>query len=190
MGHDVRPALATAIQSAANRRGALAALLGVIPLVSAGVMQADAARSQRHGTGTVKSEHKGKRKPRRRGAAGPPGPGGPQGSDGSQGPSGTQGAGGAQGAAGPPGPTGPKAITSDLTERISVYQLAPNGGLSLFNASCQPGEIVVSGGFEVQDADMVVLKSARGGTTDWFVHVQNNGVAPGAVAVFVYCLPT
>ena len=190
MGRDVRPALATAIQSAANRRGALAALLGVIPLVSAGVMQADAARSQRHGTGTVKSEHKGKRKPRRRGPAGPPGPGGPQGPDGSQGPSGGQGAGGAQGAAGSPGPTGPKAITSDLTERISVYAIPPTSSPFVFNAPCQSGEIVVSGGFEVENADMVVLKSARGGTTDWVVHVRNNGGAPGAVAVFVYCLPT
>ena len=53
MVHDPRPALTAAIRSGANRRGALAALLGA--------MQADAARSQRHGKRTVQSEGKKKK---------------------------------------------------------------------------------------------------------------------------------
>src|SRR5215204_4120848 len=89
MVHDFRPALAAAIRSGANRRGALAALLGAIPLSAVGAAQADAARSQRQGKGAAKREGKKKKG----GKAGPPGP---------------------QGQQGPQGLTGPKAITAPL----------------------------------------------------------------------------
>ncbi len=46
---DIHPAVANAIRSGINRRGALGALLGAIPFASLGAEQVDAARSQRQG---------------------------------------------------------------------------------------------------------------------------------------------
>jgi hypothetical protein len=64
MIHDMRPAVMNAIRRGINRRGAVTALLAGLPFASLGAEQADATRSQRHGTRSAKSERKRKKKAR------------------------------------------------------------------------------------------------------------------------------
>ena len=168
MVHDLRPALAGIIRSGANRRGAFAAVLGLIPLVSAGVMQVDAARSQRQGKRTAKSESKKKKKAIAR-------PAGPQGPQGPQGPAGAR------------GPEGPKAITSDLILRSNTTNTVPAGQLGERAASCNQGEIVVSGGFSVSTGMMVERNERQGNA--WIVAARNTTTNQGTIQAFVYCLP-
>jgi hypothetical protein len=123
MVHDVRPAITAAIRSGANRRGALAALLGAIPLAAIGAMQAEAARTQRHGQRAAKSEGKKKKKA----IAGPAGPQGPQGPKGDKGDRGA-------------------------TPQVRLHTTQPSGYMARFTPVigtiyCDPGEYAIGGGF-------------------------------------------
>src|SRR5215217_8589759 len=81
MFHDIRPALATASRSGIHRRGAMAALLSVIALVSPGTKRISAGDNQRLSKSDekriVNSERKKKKK--KSGPPGAQGPAGPQG---------------------------------------------------------------------------------------------------------------
>jgi hypothetical protein len=163
MVRDIQPALAAVIRFGANRRGALAALLGVIPLAAVGATQADAARSQRHGKRAAKSEGKKKKK------AIP----GPQ---------------GAQGPAGARGPTGPKAITAPLVVHQKSCNTETVLGPYVCIASCRTDEIAVSGGFSFAPATLVLHQSEMSGDS-WVVGVTNPTGAPQGFLAIVYCLP-
>ena len=169
MVRDFRPALADAIRFGANRRSALAVLLGVIPMVSAGLTPVTAAPSQRHAKRGAKSEGKKKKKA----SAGPAGP---------------QGSAGAQGSVGERGPTGPKAITSALTPHQLPLEVGANQPPIELSVNCDPGEIAVSGGFEVSGPGIVVWKSDRNLTNGWVVGIRST-TEGGLVTVRVYCLP-
>jgi hypothetical protein len=164
MVHDVRPALAAAIRSEANRRGALAAVLGGIPMVAAGVMQADAARSQRHGKRAAQSE--GKKKKRAK-----PGPPGPQGLQGAR------------------GPAGPKAITSPLAVRARSCNASATTGSQGCLASCGQNEIAVSGGFRIPSNGALTLHQSEMVGNGWEVQVVNNAGGTESYTALVYCLP-
>jgi hypothetical protein len=169
MDHDFRPALTAAIRSGANRRGALAAMLGMIPLAAAGATQADAARSQRHGKRAAKSEGKNKKKSK----PGPPGP---------------QGAQGGQGSAGAQGPTGPKAITAPLVAHSEGCSTDTGTGATVCIAPCGTNEIAVSGGFSLIPGTLVVHQSEMSGDS-WVVGVTNPTGAEQSFSAIVYCLP-
>jgi hypothetical protein len=169
MVHDFRPALAAAIRSGANRRGALAALLGAIPLAAVGALQADAARGQRHGKRAATSEGKKKKKAI-------PGPAGPQ---------------GAQGPAGARGPEGPKAITSTLEQRSQSCPVGTQtGDLAVCVQSCDEGHIAISGGFATSETGGVFVYESRREGNSWVVKAVNTGGFRPGITTFVDCLPT
>ena len=175
MVHDIRPAVMNAIRSGINRRGALAALLAAIPFASLGPESTSAARNQRQGNRSAKSEGKKRKKAR----TGPAGPAGAQGPAGERGPAGEQGA------------TGPKAITSPLVERRLQCALAPSAFPSFCIVGCGAGEIPISGGFEATTGVNVIRSFMRFPSADAWVVAGMNTTAQGqTLSAMVYCLPT
>ena len=173
MFHDIRPVLAAASRTGIQRRGAMAALLSVITLVSPAAKRVSAGDNQRLSKSDekriVNSERKKKKK-----KSGPPG---------AQGPAGPQGPEGAR------GPEGPKVISATLIERLSIpctYGPTEAGDCI---ASCNTDELAVSGGFYAPDPNMIVYQSRKTEET-WVVGARNNSITLASqVIALVYCLP-
>jgi hypothetical protein len=138
-----------------------------------------------------------------KGLQGPVGPVGPQGLPG---PQGTPGPTGAQG---PPGPQGPTGVPNVVTRRTSftfVQQDGSTGQLKENHVSCQVGESVLGGGYDLSDnvssggqPNVIVLRSrpaaADGGDVPagatplgWFVQARRNtDTSATTVSVYVLC---
>ena len=85
------------------------------------------------------------------GAAGPQGPQGIQGIQGPIGPNGTQGPEGEQGPPGPEGEQGPPGSSQIFPENLYVVTNGSNtSGFALDTATCDEGDVAISGGFDAQ----------------------------------------
>jgi hypothetical protein len=104
------------------------------------------------------------------GVVGPPGVSGPPGA---VGPPGMPGVAGPMGATGPPGPTGPTGTALALVTRSvssGVLDRPPAGALIRLALTCQPGEIVLSGGtanFVTNAADTSLVHQLDDGPDDF-----------------------
>ena len=143
------------------------------------------------------------------GPAGPQGPIGPSGAQGEIGPAGPEGSQGGQGPAGPAGGAGPQGATGPagpswtVTQRTSSgFVFAPGGGSvgTSLQASCQSGEIVLGGGFSLDQntafiSAAIVMMSRpfdSGSTQGWEVAASNNtsfGVGTNGT-VYAICADT
>jgi len=90
----------------------------------------------------------------RTGTQGPPGPPGPQGPIGPVGPAGPQGPQGIQGLQGIPGPAGITQLnSSNVYQVISNVTEIPNNTGRTVTVLCDPGDIVINGGYIIQVSD-------------------------------------
>ncbi|MEZ4520532.1 MAG: hypothetical protein R3A46_02650 [Thermomicrobiales bacterium] len=126
------------------------------------------------------------------GVAGEPGPAGEAGEQGEPGPAGPQGVPGPQGEAGPAGPQGPRGpggIVS-LVQYEASETIAP-GDRTVVRASCQAGEVAVSGGFRSTNPLVTLGRSWTDLDDDpgyWEVEFFNDAEHnPAFVTVFVLC---
>jgi hypothetical protein len=116
------------------------------------------------------------------------GPAGPRGETGPQGP---------QGPAGPSGPAGPAGASglSKMTDRTKTFVVPPNGPSGLLVSDCAPGEIAVSGGFNmtlVPGLSVVTsipsFTSIGAAPTGWVVVVRNSSAEQLALEVHAACV--
>jgi len=141
------------------------------------------------------------------GAAGATGAAGPAGSSG---PTGSVGRTGADGPTGPAGPsTGPaggvlsgaypdpgiaahvigSSQLGTITDRAALSAGIATGASGSAVATCNPGEIAISGGSEGSTTTgFTVVASQRSGSSAWIVILQNNTGSPTTVTAHAYCL--
>jgi hypothetical protein len=129
------------------------------------------------------------------GPAGPPGPQGPVGPVGPQGPTGPAGNDGAPGTAGPPGPQGPAGLAGPAGaggQTITFYtrqNSQPSQEIRGAVATCDTGDQVIGGGFEVGASEEVLASRPAGNS--WIVEVRTftSGVVAYAVCAHVVTTP-
>ena len=103
----------------------------------------------------------------RTGTQGPPGPQGPQGLNGTQGPAGPAGPAGLQGIQGLPGSTGATGLTGPAgittLNSTNIYKnisssFVLNGGQNFTFATCDEGDALIHGGYDVSPGDPINIK--------------------------------
>jgi hypothetical protein len=90
---------------------------------------------------------------------------------------------------GPKGDPGPAGGFSHIVQRAASGTAAP--GVSGVRVGCQPGEIAISGGYDLLDErpDVIVdaLTPTSPSDTEWGVKVLNNSGAPRGIDLKVLC---
>jgi hypothetical protein len=147
------------------------------------------------------------------GPAGVAGPTGDTGPAGVAGPTGDTGPAGEAGVAGPTGPAGPSTGPAGgslsgsypdpqiaahvigsgqlgtITDRAAISSAIPNGGSGSAVATCEAGEIAISGGHDAAlAAGSSVVASHRTSTDGWAAFLVNNTGIPAIITAHVYCL--
>lgn len=92
-------------------------------------------------------------------------------------------------------PTGAQSNGTNGRDGVSGYEvrtafanLLP-GGTSSVVVSCPAGKSALSGGFDTENATVLVVDSFRGSApADWVFHVRNNSGAQSAVTLSVVCV--
>lgn len=157
-----------------------------LPVTSAPDPPADEAVT---GEGTVEAEKRKPGLPGPTGPAGPPGPVGPAGPAGvgQVGPVGPAGPRGPIGPAGPPGPAG----LGTITRREGEASFLAAGERAFYQATCQPGELAISGGVQVNlaiDNRCAMEASHRVNDVTWGVIVWCPPEGGQAFGAEVICL--
>jgi hypothetical protein len=184
----------------AGRRHAFRALSAAGMALLGGLGVADGSYAKKKRDRNHQSQGEGKKGRGKRGPTGPTGPAGPVGpagggtGSGETGPTGPTGPQGTIGNTGPTGPTGP--APSSLVPVTRVGNTASGSGMLQSNATCDPGEYAVGGGYQAQYIDFSVFQAASNpvpetaGTTPTGWVARGNGGGPFSfIRAYVVCLP-
>ena len=116
-----------------------------------------------------------------------PGPAGPTGPTGPMGPAGTPGTTGPIGPAGPTGPAGASLTRDDVYTRSATFPVPALTWVSNF-VSCDPGDILLSGGFSTLYVGVTASQPAPFfAQASWVVTGYNDVAAPTDLTIYAYC---